>query len=329
MTPRLVFLDLHDGHIRRMDPPTQATVLCLGNFDGVHRAHASLFARAKAMAQDIRIHEHTSALCGVFSFFRPSVDFMEGESAPRHLTTLREKLHLFQSEGMDLVCLCDFREIRHLTPDEFLTLLTKQASCRGLVCGYNFRFGVGGSGDATFLSVHSCRPDSGYQAEIVPMMPRNGGPISSTRIRALLLAGDVEGANDLLGHPYALEATVVHGKHLGRALGFPTANQYFPAESLIPAHGVYATRCHTPWGVFPAVSNVGSHPTVDTDARVNCETYLVGFSHDLYGQRVRVEFLRHLRGEEKFPTVEALIEAIRRDAHTAQVYVSDHLTNPD
>lgn len=318
MAPRLLFLDLRCGVIRPMEPPTAPTVLCLGNFDGVHRAHLALMARARTMAATAG----EAVLCGVFSFFRPSIDFTNTSAPPAHLTTLREKLYQMSLTGMDFACLCDFREVRHLSPTEFLHLLTDSANCRGAVCGYNFRFGAGGAGDAQTLTAHFDRPDKHRMAAVVPVMMQDGRPVSSTHIRSLLRDGDMVTAREFLGRPYALEATVVHGKHLGRQLGFPTANQHFPAEVLIPARGVYATLCHTPFGVYPGVSNVGCHPTVDAHARVNCETHVLGLSRDLYGVRMRVEFLRHLRPEMTFPDVEALISAIRRDAEEAATCVA-------
>lgn len=334
MTPRLTFIDLRGASPAPMEPPTRPVVLGLGNFDGVHLAHAALLSRTRDMAADLstdRSADRSAAtggapLCGVFSFLRPSIDYTNRAAVPGHLTTLREKLRLFARAGMDLACLCDFPAVRHLSPDEFIHLLTDRAHCCGVVCGYDFRFGAGGVGQSETLAAWFDRSDGRRRAAILPVMLHDGQPISSTRIRARLIKGEPEAACEMLGRPYALEATVVHGKHLGRVWGFPTANQYFPKESLVPAHGVYATLCHTPFGVFPGVSNVGCHPTVDVHARVNCETYIVGFSNDLYGTRIRVEFLKYLRPEMAFPDVGALIDAIRQDAAYAEAYVNDHLS---
>ena len=152
---------------------------------------------------------------------------------------------------------------------------------------------------------------------VQPEMSLNGMTVSSSRIRAALEQGDTEMAEKMLGRPYSLDTNVVHGKRLGRTLGFPTANQYFPAERAIPSRGVYAVLCHTPYGVFPGVSNVGIRPTTDSHGRVNCETHIIGMSGDLYGRRIRVEFLSKLRDEQKFNGVDELVEAIRRDAVNA------------
>ena len=234
-----------------------------------------------------------------------------------HLTSLGEKLRLFSESGVDFVCLADFPSVRDLSPEAFLNELCLATSCRGAICGYNFRFGKGGAGNSDTLCRYFDKPYL-CGASVVPEITVDGAPVSSSRIRACLGTGDVRTAAALLGRPYALDAPVVHGKRLGRTIGFPTANQYFPPARLIPAYGVYATRCHTPYGVFSGVSNVGEHPTVDAHARVNCETYILGLSRNLYGKRIRVEFVQYLRPEQRFADLDELTAAIRNDADEAR-----------
>lgn len=331
MSVSAVLYDLRGGHPVRTERPIEPIVMCLGNFDGVHRAHASLI-RSTVALRDQRLPQ---GLCGVFTFIRPASDFRRefkpdsGQSIVSlrpveerlHLTTLEEKLRLFSDLGVDIVCLVDFQEVYSLSPDAFLTFLSKELGVRGAVCGFNFHFGVGGQGTADTLKAYFDRPGEGCFCHVAPPYLLDGDTVSSTRIRRLLLDGHADTALRHLGHPYTLEAEVVSGKQLGRKLGFPTANQYFPPESLIPAHGVYAVICHTPLGIFPGVANVGSHPTVDHEAAVNCETHVIGPSQDLYGYAMRVEFLKRLRDEQCFDSVEALSQAIARDADAAVAYV--------
>lgn len=316
-----VFLDLRSGRAVPMPTPAQPLVACLGNFDGVHTAHASLLRRGLAL----RDEHFRDGLCGVFTFFRPSSDGLGSHlhdlRHPQHLTTLKEKLRLFAACGMDFACLCEFKRVRALSPREFLHFLDTSLGVRGAVCGFNFHFGAEGRGTATQLKSFYDRPEAGYYCSVAPPYLMDGNAVSSTRIRKLLLDGQADVAAKHLGHPYALVAKVVKGKQLGRKLGFPTANQYFLPESLVPAHGVYAVLCHTPLGIFPGVANIGSHPTVDEHAAVNCETYVIGPAQDLYGHRLRVEFLYRLRGEERFDSVEALTHAIERDTIAAQAYI--------
>ncbi len=314
MTPRLTHLELRDGRgIPGMAPPARA-VLCLGNFDGVHIAHRALLAEGRALAGRLRVP------CGVFCFLRPSVDYLprDGVTAPGHLTTLRDKLALFAAAGCDFVVLCDFLDVRGLSPDAFIHLLRGECGAVGVACGYNFRFGHRAAGRAEELVAAF----GAKKVAILPEMVAHGGTVSASRIRECLARGEAATAAALLGRPYALTATVTHGKRLGRTIGFPTANQYFPREALIPAHGVYAALCHTPDGhTYPGVANVGCHPTVDTHARVNCETYLLDYAGDLYGQTLRIEFLYFLRPEERFSDLDALTAAIRRDAEAARAYI--------
>ncbi len=313
-TPRILCLDLRGDVPCPVAAPPQV-VLCLGNFDGVHPAHAAL------LREGVRLARTCAAACGVLCFFRPSGDhFLPADARPYHLTTLREKLRLFAALGVEYAYLCDFADVRTLPPPDFIRLLEKEIGCIGAVCGFNHRFGAGAAGTPALLTEHF----GANAATVMPEMTVDGVTVSATNIRNRLWAGDAEGAARLLGRAYSVEATVTGGKQLGRTIGFPTANQYFPAESLVPAHGVYVALCHTPDGIYPAVANVGCHPTVDERARVNCESYLMGFDGNLYGRRIKTELLCRLRPEMHFPDITALQDAIARDADHAAAYLREH-----
>ncbi len=315
-SPRMVCIDLRDGFPRtETATPPARVVLCLGNFDGVHVAHTALLREGVKLAKTLSRARKEAVAAGVLCFFRPSSDFFRpADAPPHHLTTLAEKLTLMAEVGVDFAYLCDFEEVRHLPPEAFLAMLEERLGCVGAVAGFNHRFGAEARGDASLLSRHF------GEAAVVLMPAReaDGVTVSSSAIRERLWSGDPEGAARLLGRPYRITAPVTTGKQLGRTIGFPTANQTFPDGALIPAHGVYAALCHTEEGTFPAVANVGSHPTVDTDARVNCESYLMGYTGDLYGRSMTTELLVYLRPETHFPDVTALTAAIARDAATAE-----------
>lgn len=330
-----VFWDLRHGEPIPMQAPPPPLTVCLGNFDGVHKGHASLLHLTK----ELRDQQLPNALCGVFTFYCPSTDYLRGVNceAPSdktfigngqfHLTTLEEKLSIFHQLGMDFVCLCEFESICSLSPEGFLSFLSHALGVRGAVCGFNYHFGAQGRGTAAQLKAYFDRPEDGYYAKIADPVIVDGEAVSATYIRRLLQEGHADTAIRHLGRPYALESVVVKGKRLGRKLGFPTANQYFYPESLLPALGVYAVLCHTPLGVFPGVANIGSHPTVDEHAEVNCETHIFGPAQDLYGYRMRVEFLCRLRPEKQFSSLEALTAAISADAIAAEAYVKQYLTS--
>jgi riboflavin kinase/FMN adenylyltransferase len=319
MNPHLICLDLRGDRVTPVSVPPAPSVLCLGNFDGVHVAHAALLREGIALMTRLReTEDDPSILCGVFCFLRPSGDYFLGENTrPTHLTTLKERIHALRDLGADLVWLCDFPTVRDLEPADFANLLKTACGCVGVVCGYNHRFGKRARGSSELLF----RIFGNDRVTVVPALEIDALPVSSSRIRACLQAGDMETAARLLGRPYFLQSRVVHGKSLGHTWGFPTANQTFPDDRLIPAHGVYAVRCHTPQGIFPGVANVGLRPTVEHPGRVNCETHIIGFDGNLYGQRIKVEFLKFLRPEQKFDSVEALTAAIRQDTQTAAAYI--------
>lgn len=320
MKPTVLCMDLRNRRPRPSVEPPAPAVLCLGNFDGVHLAHAALLRAGRKLADDLNAANPDSPplLCGAFCFLSPSGDyFLKENTRPTHLTTLEERLHLLQDLNVDLVWLCDFPEIQNLSPEDFLNLLQSRCGCVGVACGYNHRFGKGALGSPDLL-VKTFGAD---RTAILPAFEIDGIPVSSSRIRACLHSGDMETAAKLLGRPYFLEARVEHGKSLGHTWGFPTANQSFPDDRHIPAHGVYAVLCHTHKGIFPGVANVGLRPTVEHPGRVNCETHIIGYSGDLYEQVLKIEFLKFLRPEQKFDSVEALTAAIRRDTKAAADYI--------
>ena len=204
--------------------------------------------------------------------------------------------------------------------EDFITeFLVKEHGAVHLVAGHDFHFGYKGEGNPDRLREKCAR--LGVGCDIIPKVELDGITISSTYIRTLLAQGEIERANYFLGHPHTLTDTVHHGKKLGSTLGFPTVNLRFQPGVLIPARGVYAARVWFENGESRcAVTNVGVRPTVDSHGEVNVEGFILDFDGDLYGQTVRMEFYRYLRGERKFPTLEALREEIMRNAEETRAY---------
>ncbi len=291
-------------------PLPEKTILCLGNFDGVHLGHLALIREALR----IKALQENSIPCGAFCFWEHSADLLLEHPVAR-LTTAAERLELFKSAGLEFVIYADFAALRDLPPEAFAKkVLAGQCHCAAAVCGFNYRFGKGAAGTAEDL----CRL-LGAPVSVCPAVKIDGDTVSSTRIRALIHSGEVAKAARLLGRPYALSAVVKHGKELGRKLGFPTANQDFPPLAAIPKHGVYITDCLLEGARYRGVSNVGNHPTVDSPkTTINCETYLVGYQGDLYGKPLTVNFLQFLRPEQTFASVEELKAQIAKDAETAR-----------
>ncbi len=291
-------------------PIPSENVICLGNFDGVHLAHRTLLREAKKLRDTF----FPQAFCTVFCFFDSPSELLL-RTPPAHICDLTEKLECFREEGMEYAIVADFSFLRELSPQEFTKdILQNRCACVGAVCGFNYRFGKEGKGTAQMLSellkIKTC---------IVHEIIKNGAVVSSTRIRGLIGDGKVEEAATLLTKPYSFSSPVQHGKALGRKLGFPTINQYFPQKKVIPKRGVYLTACKLESGeTVYGISNVGVHPTVDQDALINCETYLLDFHADLYGQTVRVAFLKQLREEIKFRDADALKDQIFADIALAK-----------
>ena len=293
-------------------PIPTACVLCLGNFDGVHIAHRALLNTAK----NLRAHRFPDAVCGVFCFDPPSSDFF-GTGEPAHLASLSEKLSYFRDEGAEYAFLADFSALRDMSAEQFATEILKDyCHCVAAVCGFNFRFGHKGAGEPSLL-----KSLLGIPVEVKAEIQADGKTVSSSRIRTLLRNGRPEEAAALLNRPYSIRSEVLHGKALGRKWGFPTINQAFPEGMLIPRHGVYITDCTLPDGSHRrGISNVGIHPTVDQNATINCETHLLDFDGDLYGDEITVSFLHFIRPEMKFETQKALQEQIERDLESAKKY---------
>lgn len=288
-------------------PPDRA-VVCLGTFDGVHLAHRMLLQAAKARARELE----PPAPVAVFTFSEPPSDYLSNAPAG-HLSSLDERISLLSQAGAEYVFLGKFPALRGLSPQEFAQRILCDA-CHAVlaVCGYNFRFGKGGSGGPEDLE------KAGVPVSVMNPVDLNGAKVSSTRIRTLLSLGDAEEAARLLTRPYRFAAPVLHGKTLGTALGAPTVNQLIPEGMVVPAYGVYITECEFDGQTYRGVTNVGVRPTVDRNGAVNCETHLLGFSGNLYGKIVRVSFLKRLRGERKFSSPEELANAIREDIRVAE-----------
>ncbi len=307
--------------MRILDPRTaracempRETVLCLGNFDGVHRGHRALIRAAREM----RDEKFPQAALGVFCFCGLSSDWLS-EDPPGHLTSEEERLERFAEAGAELAVIADFPLLRDTEPREFIRrVLIGDCRCVAAACGFNHRFGRRGEGTPDLLR-NMLNGNLLLQAAVM----EGGEPISSTRIRRLLIEGKPDEAAKLMGHPYLLTAPVVSGARLGRTIGFPTVNQRFAPLALIPRAGVYRTDCEVNGVHYAGVTDIGTRPTVDGAHEVRCETHLLDYEGDLYGKTVRVAFLRYLREERKFDTVEALREQIARDRETVRRLVGE------
>jgi riboflavin kinase / FMN adenylyltransferase len=288
-----------------------ATAITIGVFDGVHRGHQRVMKDLTAMARD-------RGLVPVALTFDPHpLEFLAPDHAPDLLTTVEQRADLLADCGVQILGVLPFLEIRDLDPRAFvIEILSLRLHAAAVAVGENFRFGRDRGGDPGLLAEmgESC----GFTVEVVEMVGDGGpdGVISSTRIRALLAAGDVSMAAVLLGRPFALTGPVIHGDARGRTIGFPTANLHIPERMAIPANGVYAAWVDVDGSRQPAVVNIGVRPTFGVSQRT-IEAHLLDFDGDLYGKMLTLHFVSHIRQERKFDGVEQLVAQITLDREEA------------
>ena len=286
-------------------------VLALGFFDGVHLGHAALLRRTSERAAELGCES------AVMTFDTHPDALVQGKpvplinSAPDRAWLIR---HYF---GIDRVEFFRFTaETMRMPWDVFLDTVRRDLGAVRFVVGYDFRFGWRGEGCAELLERY-CE-ENGLGCDVIDPVAIDGITVSSTYIRDLLEQGDMETARRFLGHPHILTSVVEHGKRLGRKLGAPTVNMEFAPGVLIPRHGVYAARAVLAEGSFAAVTNIGVRPTVSDDGEISVESHLLDFSGSLYGRMVRLEFVRHLRDEITFSSLEELSAQIAADGERAR-----------
>lgn len=289
--------------------PQDKLSCAIGNFDGVHAGHRKLLSLAAEKGGEI-------TKSAVFTFSVPTSRLKNGIAL---LNSPEERYVVFRELGIDLLILAEFEEIASLSPERFAEeILFSRCHVRRVLCGFNFRYGKSAAGNAQTLK--RTFSELGGSVEIVPPYRIDGNTVSSSEIREALSVGNVKRAWRMLTKPYSVTAEVIHGKKLGRTLGFPTANQRFPADRLVPKFGVYAVRVRVDGNIFFGVANVGVRPTVEHTAAANCEVYILDFAGDLYGKTVTTEFCEFLRPERHFSDVDALAGAVRNDIFCAKQY---------
>ncbi len=284
--------------------------VALGNFDGVHRGHQALFAEALQRAR----RRQALAVAATFEPHPGKVLFPD--LAPKLLTPLARKLELLEGAGLDAVVLQPFdRAYAGLAPGEFLDRDLFGLGPLDVIVGPDFTYGRARAGTVDTLREACSARGVGFS--LAPAVTCDGGGVvSSTKVREFVLEGRVSAASRLLGRPFDLTGTVVRGLGRGRTFGFPTANLH-PDNEVHPGIGVYAVRAFTAAGVFGGAANIGRKPTFGED-EVTVEVHLFDFQADLYGQRLGVEFLERLRGEQRFGSVDELGRAIARDCAQAR-----------
>lgn len=301
-------------HIATSSRRFVAPVLTLGNFDGVHRGHQAILGRVAEVA-------HATGGEAVALTFHPHpVSVLRPEHAPALITSLRDRLALLAGTDLDVVLLQHFTPaFAGLSAEAFVErVVVERLGATRVIVGHSVSFGQGRRGDAALLSTLGAR--HGFGVEVVGPVRVDGHDVSSSAVRRAIADGDVTLAATLLGRPHRLSGRVVMGRQRGATIGFPTANVAVRA-GMWPPDGVYAVRMLRGDAWLDGVANIGTNPTFGDTGRT-LEVYLFDFDADIYGERVSVAFVERLRGEETFPSVEALVARIARDVDDARAVLA-------
>jgi len=289
------------------------TAIAIGSFDGVHRGHAAILERVTAEAT-------SRGLAPAVLTFEPLPrEFFSPATAPARLTTLGERLALIAERGVRIAYVERFdARFAALTPEAFAKRLREQYGARWVMVGPDFRYGARRAGDVA--SLVAAGRANGFEVAVLSQVDQGGERVSSTRVREALARADFAEATRLLGRPYAITGRVAHGAKRGRALGFPTANVRLGRRK--PAlTGIFAVKCYgAATRGLEGVASLGLNPAVQAQGRATLEAFLFDFSGDLYGRRLRIEFLKKLRDEAHFASLDELAAQIGRDCQKAREF---------
>ncbi len=290
-------------------------VVALGCFDGVHLGHQAVIKEAK-----IHADKRSLPLC-VFTFATPPKSFFSKEQIPQVCST-EDKHALLEGLGVDILINAQpSKEIFSMPAESFVRdLLLGDLCAEHVVCGFNYTFGAGGLGDISLLR-DICEAHGASVSVCEPQMV-GSSTVSSSMIRDAIRCGEMDLAAKYLGRPFSITSRVISGQHLARKLGFPTVNIIPTQELVLPKNGVYVTRVSFDGEHRYGITNVGLRPTVDT--HILCaETHIFDFDGDLYEKNITVEFLKFIREETKFPSIEEMAEQVRKDIESAKKYLSE------
>ncbi|MBT7015675.1 MAG: bifunctional riboflavin kinase/FAD synthetase [Anaerolineae bacterium] len=294
------------------DLSLQKTWLTIGIFDGVHCGHQEIIRHLTAGAK------RANAAALVISFYPHPAAVLGKRKNVKYLSLPDEKAELLEKLGVDVFLEHPFdQEIATLSAKEFMVRIEKRVQLKKMLIGYDFALGKDRQGDAEYLT--ALGEKSGYAVQTFEPLLSEGAAISSSRVRDALADGHVRDAHHLLGHPYTLCGSVIHGDGRGRKINIPTANIEIKAEKITPKNGVYATWAILQGKKHSAVTNIGIRPTFTPDKeRANIETHILGFSKNIYGEELKLELVERLRDEKKFSSVNELLQQIHADIEKAQ-----------
>ena len=280
--------------------------VALGSFDGLHLGHMKLIDTA------IKLAKENNGKSMVYTFKNHPLGVINKKLAPKLLMDNSTKIEVLKNKGVDILrFICFDKKFMEISSEDFVLNIIKQYNIKGIVVGFNFRFGHKNSGDVELLKEFSKKYN--FKLFVVNAVEYNNEVVSSSRIRkAISQYGNVEEAKEMLPHPYFLEGKVVRGRQIGRKMGFPTINLDYNEDFVIPKNGVYFTAVLYDNKFYKGITNIGYNPTVE-GKRLNIETHILDFNKEIYGERIRLYFLSRLRDEKKFQSIEELSLTIKKD----------------
>ncbi|ADL51536.1 bifunctional riboflavin kinase/FAD synthetase [Clostridium cellulovorans] len=289
-----------------------STYITLGSFDGLHMGHQQLIKSTVSKARENNIKSM------VYTFSNHPLSILAPDKEPKQLMVNEKKIEILKKLEVDIVNFAHFNEeYLKIQPVAFIELLVKKYNMKGIVVGYNNRFGYKNQGDVELLKAYS--NEYGYEVIVIDPVKEHDTIVSSTKIRAFITEGEVEKASVLLGRPYSLEGKVVSGKHLGNTIGFPTANIEINFKRLLPKGGVYYSNVKVENKIYKGITNIGYNPTVQGDS-LSVETHILDFNQSIYDEFIEVYFVKRIRDEKKFKSIDELVKQLKQDKAYAEKF---------
>ncbi|MFL0249847.1 bifunctional riboflavin kinase/FAD synthetase [Clostridium neuense] len=285
------------------------TYVTIGSFDGLHKGHLSLIDKT------IQLSKSNNVKSMVNTFKEHPLNTINKDIAPKLIMDNETKIQLLEDYGLDVLNLCDFSDIMKMSPEDYVVNMIKAYNIKGIITGFNHKFGYKNQGDVELLKKLSEK--YGIELYIVEPVKVNGEIVSSTSIRKYVANGEIARANSMLLRPYSLKGTVVHGREVGRTLGFPTANLKYDSNFVVPAVGVYYTVVEYNGKMYKAITDVGYAPTV-RNSDFSVESYMLNFNEDIYGKSIKVNFIEKIRNEVKFDSLVGLRHQLESDKKFAE-----------
>lgn len=301
----MIIIDNYSQNVLKTD-----NYVALGSFDGLHKGHLSLINKA------VEIAKKNNGKSMVFTFKNHPRSIINKDFSSNIIMSNEKKIQILKKEKVDILCFKDFDEIfMKLTPKEFIQLLVEKYNTKGIIVGFNYKFGYRNLGNIKLLE--ELKDTFNYELYIMDKCLYKNNIISSTRIRNAILDGNFIEATEMLTRPYSLGGEVVHGRKIGRTIGFPTANLNINKNYILPKIGVYYTNIKVNNNIYRGITSVGNNPTVN-GKKLTVETYILDFNEDIYGKFIEVSFIKKIRDEKKFNGLEELKCELERDKNFAK-----------